>query len=89
MCIFVNGITTNHYLSSSITAYTMGIGLGNLFAPTYAAVIVSTQFCKISYNKFLKSIWKFLVLIFILGLIMIVLGTLVNKVTPNTDLSIF
>lgn len=83
------GIVNHSYLSSSVTAYTFAIGIGNLFAPTYAAVIVSTAFCKIQYNTFLKCIWRYLLLIFTVCLILILIGVGVNSMNAGTKISIF
>lgn len=84
----IDGISQNYYLSGTITSYTLGIGLGNLFAPTYAAVVVSTQFCRIDYFKFLRCIWKYLLLAFIIGLLMIIFGAMING-QATSKVSIF
>ena len=61
-------------LSGTITAYGWGAGLANMVVPTYGVVIGALALTKIPYGKFLKAIWKYLLMMFILGFVMIILG---------------
>ena len=71
----VNNVSPN-LLSGTITAYSWAAGFANMFVPTYGVVIGALTLTKIPFNKFLKAIWKYLVLMFLLGFVLIILGGL-------------
>ncbi len=63
-------------VSGTITAYAWGAGLANMVVPTYGVVIGALAVTKIPFEKFLKAIWKYLLLMFLVGLVMLVIGGL-------------
>ncbi len=74
----VNNVSPN-LLSGTITAYSWAAGFANMFVPTYGVVIGALTLTKIPFNKFLKAIWKYLVLMFLLGFVLIILGGLTQE----------
>ena len=71
----VDGGATN-VLSGTITAYAWGAGLANMVVPTYGVVIGALAVTKIPFDKFLRAIWKYLLLMFLVGMVMVVIGGL-------------
>lgn len=71
----VNGGAANT-LSGTITAYAWGAGLANMVVPTYGVVIGALAVTKIPFDKFLRAIWKYLLLMFLVGMAMIIIGGL-------------
>ncbi len=59
-----------------ITAYQSAAGLVNLITPTSAVVMGGIAIGRISYDKWLKFVMKFLVIIFIVSIIFLIIGTL-------------
>lgn len=71
--------STPEALSGSITAYGWAAGFANLFVPTYGVVIGALAIAKIPYGKFLKVISKYLLMMFLLGFFLVVLGGLAGS----------
>lgn len=61
-------------VSGTITAYGWAAGWANMLVPTYGVVIGALAVAKIPYNKFLSAIWKYLLMMFLAGFFMIVIG---------------
>ena len=60
-----------------ITAFQSASGLVNLVTPTSAVVMGALVFGRIPYDKWLKYIWKLLLIFLVLTLLFLILGTLV------------
>lgn len=71
----VEGNASN-VLSGTITSYAWGAGLANMVVPTYGVVIGALAVTKIPFDKFLRAIWKYLLLMFLVGMVMVVIGGL-------------
>lgn len=59
-----------------ITAYVTANGLVNLFCPTSAVVMGGLAISKIPYEKWLKYVWKLLVIVFVISLAGLIVGVL-------------
>ena len=59
-----------------ITAFQSASGLVNLVTPTSAVVMGALVFGRIPYDKWLKYIWKLLLIFLVLTLLFLILGTL-------------
>ena len=51
--------------SSAVTAYQSASGFVNLWTPTAAVVLGGLTIAKVGYNKYLRFLWPFLVILFI------------------------
>lgn len=57
-----------------ITAYQSASGIVNLVTPTSAVVMGGLAIGRVSYGKWLKYVWKFLVIIFVMTILALILG---------------
>ncbi|ATG97834.1 YfcC family protein [Mesoplasma lactucae] len=60
--------------SGSILAFSFGSGFLNLFSPTSGVVMGALGIARINYGKFLKGIWPFLLMYFVLSLALLAIG---------------
>ncbi|MGM0409769.1 MAG: YfcC family protein [Bacillota bacterium] len=59
-----------------VTAYQSASGIVNLVTPTSAVVMGALAIARINYGKWLKHVWKFLVVVFVFTTIMLSLGVI-------------
>ena len=59
-----------------ITAYQSASGIVNLITPTSAVVMGGLAIARVPYDKWLKFVWKFLLIIFAITIIMLIIGAL-------------
>ena len=67
-------------LQSTVTAFHMGDGFTNLITPTSGVLIAVLGVAKIPYTKWVKFVWKFILIMIILGWILL-LPTLFMNLT--------
>lgn len=60
-----------------VTAYQSASGIVNLITPTSAVVMGALAIARINYGKWLKHVWKLIVIVFIFTTIMLSLGVIV------------
>ncbi|QSX05414.1 YfcC family protein [Sedimentibacter sp. zth1] len=60
-----------------ITAFQSASGLVNLITPTSAVVMGGLAIGRVPYDKWIKYVWKFVLLLFILTLIILILAVLI------------
>jgi uncharacterized ion transporter superfamily protein YfcC len=61
-------------ISGMILASSFGNGIINLISPTSYILMASLSVSKVSYEKYIKSTWKFLLLISILSFLLLIIG---------------
>ena len=74
----VDGVQSSA-VSGTITAYGWAAGLANMFVPTYGVVIGALAIAKIPFGKFIKSISKYLLIMFLAGFFMIIIGGAISN----------
>lgn len=57
-----------------ITAYQSASGIVNLVTPTSAVVMGGLAIARVPYGKWLKYVWKFLLMIFVMTILALILG---------------
>ena len=59
-----------------VTAYQSASGIVNLVTPTSGVVMGALAIAKLNYGKWLKHVWKFLIIVFVFTTIMLSLGVM-------------
>ena len=59
-------------MSSSIIVFSMALGLVNMFSPAQAVVLASVEKTGISYGEYIKSVWRFILMQFLIVFIFII-----------------
>ena len=67
-------------VSGSITTFSLANGFVNLFSPTAGPFVAGCSLCKVSLNDFYKSVWKILLIVFLIMILMILIGTLLPQI---------
>jgi uncharacterized ion transporter superfamily protein YfcC len=63
--------------SLAVTAYQSASGLINLVTPTSAVVMGGLMLAKVGYDQYLRFVWPFLIIVFVICLIFMAIGALV------------
>lgn len=64
------------YVAGAITAYSTSIGVVNLVSPTQGVVMGGLAVAGVSYEKYLKTVWKFILAIVIVSMCFLALGAI-------------
>lgn len=59
-----------------ITAYQSASGIVNLLTPTSAVVMGGLALARVSYDRWLKFVWKFVLLVLVITIIVLAVGTM-------------
>ncbi len=60
-----------------VTAYQSASGIVNLVTPTSGVVMGALAIARLNYGKWVKHVWKFLVVVFVFTIIMLSLGVII------------
>jgi uncharacterized ion transporter superfamily protein YfcC len=63
--------------SLAVTAYQSASGLVNLVTPTSAVVMGGLMLAKVGYNEYLRFVWPFMVITFVIVLVFMLIGAVV------------